>query len=108
MGVEFLNIIETDEAIDIIQEKFDECYTAESEIIDIAESANRITFKKIESEIDFPPFNRSLKDGFAIKAEDSYGVSEENPKKLKIIDFLEAGSFTEKTVEPGTLPHHRT
>lgn len=102
MGVEFLNIIETDEAIDIIQEKFDECYTAESEIIDIAESANRITFKKIESEIDFPPFNRSLKDGFAIKAEDSYGVSEENPKKLKIIDFLEAGSFTEKTVEPGT------
>ena len=102
MGVEFLNIIESQDAIDIIQEKFDECYTAESEIIDIAESANRITFKKIESEIDFPPFNRSLKDGFAIKAEDSYGVSEENPKKLKIIDFLEAGSFTEKTVEPGT------
>ena len=42
-----------------------------------------------------------MKDGFAIKAEDSYGVNEENPKKLKVIDFLEAGSFTDKTVELG-------
>lgn len=102
MGVEFLNIIESDEAKEIIKEKFEECYTAQSEIIDIAESANRITYSKIESEIDFPPFNRSLKDGFAIKAEDSYGVNEENPKKLKVIDFLEAGSFTDKTVELGS------
>ena len=102
MGVEFLNIIESDEAKKIIQEKFEECYTAQSEIINISESANRITFNKIESKIDFPPFNRSLKDGFAIKAEDSYGVNEENPKRLKVIDFLEAGSFTDKTVEKGS------
>ena len=101
MGVEFLNIIEADEAKKIIQETFDKNYTSQSEIINISESANRITFRKIESRIDFPPFNRSLKDGFAIKAEDSYGVNEENPKRLKVIDFLEAGSFTDKTVEPG-------
>lgn len=101
MGVEFLNIIEADEAKKIIQETFDKNYTSQSEIINISESANRITFRKIESRIDFPPFNRSLKDGFAIKAEDSYGVNEENPKRLKVIDFLEAGSFTDKTIEPG-------
>ncbi len=101
MGVEFLNIIEADEAKKIIQETFEKNYTSQSEIINISESANRITFRKIESRIDFPPFNRSLKDGFAIKAEDSYGVNEENPKRLKVIDFLEAGSFTDKTVEPG-------
>ena len=101
MGVEFLKIKEVDEAKEIINEKFNEYYTPQSEIIDIAESNNRITFSKIESEIDFPPFNRSLKDGFAIKSEDSYGVNEENPKKLKVIDFLEAGSFTDKTVELG-------
>ena len=101
MGVEFLKIKEVDEAKEIINEKFNEYYTPQSEIIDIAESNNRITFSKIESKIDFPPFNRSLKDGFAIKAEDSFGVNEENPKKLKVIDFLEAGSFTDKTVELG-------
>ena len=81
---EFLKIKEVDEAKEIINEKFNEYYTPQSEIIDIAESNNRITFSKIESKIDFPPFNRSLKDGFAIKSEDSYGVNEENPKKYTI------------------------
>ena len=102
MGVEFLKIKESEEAKEIIQEKFDEFYSPQSEIIDIADSYERITFSDIKSRIDFPPFDRSLKDGFAINAEDSYGVNEENPKRLKVIDFLEAGSFTDKTVEPGT------
>lgn len=102
MGVEFLKIKESEEAKEIIQEKFDELYSPQSEIIDIADSYERITFSDIKSRIDFPPFDRSLKDGFAINAEDSYGVNEENPKRLKVIDFLEAGSFTDKTVEPGT------
>lgn len=101
MGVEFLKIKEVDEAKEIINEKFNEYYTPQPEVIDISDSNNRITFSKIESKIDFPPFNRSLKDGFAIKAADSYGVNEENPKKLKVIDFLEAGSFSDKTVELG-------
>lgn len=102
MGVEFLKIKESEEAKEIIQEKFDEYYSPQSEIIDIADSYERITFSDIKSRIDFPPFDRSLKDGFAINAEDSYGVNEENPKRLKVIDFLEAGSFTDKTVELGT------
>ena len=102
MGVEFLKIKESEEAKEIIQEKFDELYSPQSEIIDIADSYERITFSDIKSRIDFPPFDRSLKDGFAINAKDSYGVNEENPKRLKVIDFLEAGSFTDKTVEPGT------
>ena len=102
MGVEFLKIKESEEAKETIQEKFDELYSPQSEIIDIADSYERITFSDIKSRIDFPPFDRSLKDGFAINAEDSYGVNEENPKRLKVIDFLEAGSFTDKTVEPGT------
>ena len=102
MGVEFLKINESEEAKEIIQEKFDELYSPQSEIIDIADSYERITFSDINSRIDFPPFDRSLKDGFAINAKDSYGVNEENPKRLKVIDFLEAGSFTDKTVEPGT------
>ena len=102
MGVEFLKIKESEEAKEIIQEKFDELYSPQSEIIDIADSYERITFSDIKSRIDFPPFDRSLKDGFAINAEDSYGVNEENPKRLKVIDFLEAGSITEKTVELGT------
>ncbi len=56
MGVEFLKIKESEEAKEIIQEKFDELYSPQSEIIDIADSYERITFSDIKSRIDFPPF----------------------------------------------------
>ena len=39
--------------------------------------------------------------GFAILAEDSFGASEESPNTLEVIDFLEAGSTTDKKVEKG-------
>lgn len=51
--------------------------------------------------MDFPPFDKALKDGFAILSQDSFGASEESPKTLEVIDFLEAGSTTDKTVEEG-------
>ncbi len=59
MGVEFLKIKESEEAKEIIQEKFDELYSPQSEIIDIADSYERITFSDIKSRIDFPPFEKS-------------------------------------------------
>lgn len=51
--------------------------------------------------MDFPPFDKALKDGFAIKSEDSFGANDENPNTLEVIDFLEAGSTTEKIVKNG-------
>ena len=101
MGTEFLKIKECDEAIDIIQELFDKNLTAQSEEIDVTESYGRILFEDVYSRMDFPPFDKALKDGFAILAEDSFGASEESPNTLEVIDFLEAGSVTDKKVEKG-------
>ena len=101
MGTEFLKIKECDEAIDIIQNLFDENLKAESEEILVSEAYGRILFEDVYSRMDFPPFDKALKDGFAIKAEDSFKASEESPNTLKIIDFLEAGSTTDKKVEKG-------
>lgn len=102
MGTEFLQIKEPDEAKELIKTYFNEFYESKSEEVPLEEAYNRIVFEDIYSRIDFPPFDRALKDGFAIKSEDSYGASEENPKKVKIIDSLEAGSYSKKTVELGT------
>ncbi len=101
MGTEFLKIKECDEAIDIIQELFDENCKAESEEILVSEAYGRILFEDVYSRMDFPPFNKALKDGFAIVAEDSFGASEESPNTIDVIDFLEAGSTTDKKVEKG-------
>ena len=101
MGTEFLKIKECDEAIDIIQNLFDENLKPESEEIPVTEAYGRILFDDVYSRMDFPPFNKALKDGFAIISSDSFGASEESPNTLDVIDFLEAGSVTDKKVEPG-------
>ncbi|WP_297825088.1 gephyrin-like molybdotransferase Glp [uncultured Methanobrevibacter sp.] len=101
MGTEFLRIKECDEAIDIIQKLFDDNLKPQSEEIDVSEAYGRILFEDVYSRIDFPPFDKALKDGFAILAEDSFGASEESPNTLEVIDFLEAGSTTDKKVEKG-------
>jgi len=101
MGTEFLKIKESEEAKEIISELYEKYYTPQSEEIDISDAYNRVIFEDIYSQIDFPPFDKALKDGFAIKSEDSFGASEEMPKTLEVIDFLEAGSITEKEVENG-------
>ncbi len=101
MGTEFLKIKECDEAIDIIQNLFNENLKPQSEEIDVTESYGRILFEDVYSRMDFPPFDKALKDGFAILAEDSFGASEESPNTLDVIDFLEAGATTDKKVEQG-------
>ena len=101
MGTEFLKIKECDEAIDIIQKLFDDNLKPQSEEIDVGESYGRILFEDVYSRMDFPPFDKALKDGFAILSSDSFGASEESPNTLEVIDFLEAGSTTDKKVEKG-------
>ena len=101
MGTEFLKIKECDEAQDIIQDLFVKYCTAQSEEINCEDAYGRVLFNDVYSRMDFPPFDKALKDGFAILSEDSYGASEESPNTLEVIDFLEAGSITDKKVEKG-------
>ncbi len=101
MGTEFLKIKESEEAIDIIQDLFNQYYQARKDKVKTEDAYGRVLFEDVYSQIDFPPFDKALKDGFAIKSEDSYGANEENPKTLEVIDFLEAGSITDKVVENG-------
>ena len=101
MGTEFLKIKECDEAIDIIKNLFDENLKTQSEEINVNGAYGRILYEDVYSRMDFPPFDKALKDGFAILSEDSFGASEESPNTLEVIDFLEAGSTTDKVVEKG-------
>ena len=99
MGTEFLKIKEVKEAKTIIKKLFNELYSPEPEEIAIENSYKKVLFNDITSSIDLPPFNRSLKDGFALKSEDSFGASEENPMIFKCIDRVEAGSCSTKTIK---------
>ena len=72
-----------------------------NEKIKIINALNRILANDIESNIDIPPFERSAMDGYAIKAEDTFGASPKNPKKIKLIGKIEIGEFSNCEIEKG-------
>ena len=53
------------------------------------------------AEFNNPPFDRSPVDGYACKAEDLAGASSEHPVKLKVMEEIDAGQYSERVVESG-------
>jgi molybdopterin molybdotransferase len=68
------------------------------EKVPIEESSGRVLAENIVADRDVPPFNRAAMDGYAVKAEDIYGASEQNPRILKVAAVLHAGESTQKAI----------
>lgn len=71
------------------------------EIVNIKDSLRRVLAEEIISPCNLPGFNRSTMDGYAIRAEDSFGASESLPSYLKIIGEIKMGSKSEFKINPG-------
>jgi len=72
------------------------------EEIDILGAVGRVLAEDIIAPIDIPPFDRAAEDGYAVRAEDTFGASRVHPKKLKIIGRVLAGENPTVKVEPNT------
>lgn len=72
-----------------------------TEIIDPDDAYNRVLAEDIKALFDSPSFDRSAMDGYAIKAEDTFGFSDSNPAHLKIVDRIGAGKKSEVTLKKG-------
>ncbi len=57
----------------------------------IEDSTNHIIAEDIISSVDVPSFNRSVMDGYAVRAKDTYQASETNPCSVKLIGIVAAG-----------------
>lgn len=99
MGKEFLKIVDSDE-VRRIMDTIDIKKEVEEVFLDNA--YRRVLTEDIYTTIDLPPFNRSLMDGYAVKSEDTFGASEDNPVVLKLIEKIKAGEVASKKVEKGT------
>lgn len=73
----------------------------ETEIIPLKDAHKRVLAEDIVSFHDYPPFDKSTKDGFALKSQDTFSLSDSNPKTFKIIDSIGAGFASDKTVNEG-------
>ncbi len=52
--------------------------------VPLAQALSRVLAHDVVASVDAPPFDRSNVDGFAIRAADTHGVSETNPKRLTL------------------------
>jgi putative molybdopterin biosynthesis protein len=73
----------------------------DTETVAIEDSAGRILAEDIFSSVDVPAFNRSIKDGYAIRAKDSYHASEPEPAQLKVTASIPAGCAEDFFVDDG-------
>jgi molybdopterin molybdotransferase len=71
------------------------------EEVSLEESLHRVLAEDVTSPMNLPEFPRSTVDGFALKAKDTYGVSEKTPALLQIVGEIPMGKVLEITLKDG-------
>ncbi len=71
------------------------------EEIPLLAAHNRVLKEDVNSALDIPPFNRSTVDGYAVKAEDTFGAEENQPAKLKVCGVVNVGETPRISVAKG-------
>jgi len=72
-----------------------------TEEVEVVEALNRVLGENIESQMNIPPFDRSAMDGYAVKAEDTFGASPNNPKNVNLIGTIEIGETSDLILNHG-------
>ncbi len=100
---QFLDVIDRDEAERRFRAALD-LRPLDDEEVSLAQLLGRVLARDVIAPVDVPSFDRSNVDGYAVRAEDVYGCSEEGPARLHIAgEPLTPGiPVTLPAVEPGT------
>ena len=80
----YLRMKDPKEALEIFFTRFNPEPIMEAEEIPVLESPGRITAEPVFAKISSPSYHSAAMDGIAVLAEDTYGATERNPKRLKI------------------------
>ena len=108
---QFLEVLDRDEAerrwlavIDVAP--------LEAEVVRLDRALGRVLAEDVRAGVDVPGFDRSNMDGFALRASDSYGASEDKPVRLRlnaetiatgVVPALEVRAQTASTIATGGM-----
>jgi molybdopterin molybdotransferase len=73
------------------------------EEVSTLEAVGRVLAEPVVSPQGLPEFRRSTVDGYAVRARDTFGVSDSLPGYLRLIGEVPMGMVASLAVEPGTL-----
>jgi putative molybdopterin biosynthesis protein len=99
---QFLDVIDRDEAERRFRAALD-LRPLQTEEVALAEALGRVLAADVVAPVDVPGFDRSNVDGFAVRAEDTFGASEDEPRALHLnSEVLATGAEPRQAVAPGT------
>jgi putative molybdopterin biosynthesis protein len=98
---QFLTVIDRDEAERRFHAVLD-LRPLEAEKVPLSQALGRALARDVVAPVDVPCFDRSNVDGFAVRAEDTFGASENHPRTLALTgEVLTPGIAPAQTVTPG-------
>jgi putative molybdopterin biosynthesis protein len=97
----FRRLLTLEEAKQTIRKHFEPKPVGVEEV-PLLEAFNRVLAEDIAASLDIPPFNRSTVDGYAVKAQDTFGADENRPVKLRLCGTVNVGEEPKIIVEHGT------
>ncbi|MEE2636982.1 MAG: gephyrin-like molybdotransferase Glp [Acidobacteriota bacterium] len=72
-----------------------------TESIDLADGVGRVLAVAVVADKDVPPFNRAAMDGYAVVAENTFGASRIDPRRLEYLETVHTGGVPSRVVESG-------
>jgi molybdopterin molybdotransferase len=72
-----------------------------TERLALAEAAGRVIAGPVKSTLDVPAFDRAAMDGYALRAEETFGAGRNDPKTLRVVGAIHAGEMPRAPVGRG-------
>jgi putative molybdopterin biosynthesis protein len=99
---QFLEVASAEEARARFEQHLDLSPLA-AETVRLSDALGRVLAHDVVAAVDAPPFDRSNVDGFALRAADTVGASDANPKLFQLnAEVIACGHAPELAVAPGT------
>ena len=91
-------MISVEEAFELIEQRVSALPRLESETVRLSSSVGRVLARQIVSDVDSPPHDKSVMDGFAVVSSDiRAGVTD-----FRVLETIVAGTMPTQTVTSGT------
>lgn len=87
-----LKNIDPDTALELV---LSEAQLGASELVSLSNSLDRVLAETVVADRDYPPFDRAMMDGYAVRTADA-------GKRVSVVGEVAAGQPSSITVEPGT------
>jgi molybdopterin molybdotransferase len=98
--LDFFKVTSLEDAKEILKKQFSEIFS-KNEIVSLSESIGRYSASRIVSKDAVPGFNKSTVDGYAVKAENTYGASDSIPSMFTLKGRVEMGKENRYNIVSG-------